>query len=70
MLQGQHELQLVQDIRATYPDLPILVVSGHAIADTLGTLVSSSRTDFLEKPFSSEELRRRVCGLLSGSVIG
>ena len=51
-------------IRAEYPALPILVVSGYAHTESIQRLESDPHTGFLRKPYRKDGLARAVASLL------
>ncbi len=53
-------LELLQELKARDPDLPILMISGHGTLDTAVAAISRGATDFIEKPFDSAQLLRLV----------
>lgn len=56
-LQGNTGIDLAQAMRYHQPGLPIVLMSGYAMADALALLVESGPTRFLPKPFQLSELR-------------
>jgi len=55
--------------RATYADLPVLVVTGHAISEELEAIAGPG-VQVLRKPFTIEALLRAVAGLLPREING
>ena len=51
-----HGTVVAEMLRRDKPDLPIIVVSGHAKCDSLDPLLASPNTAFLHKPYSLDEL--------------
>jgi DNA-binding NarL/FixJ family response regulator len=51
---------LVETLRDRQPDLRVLYISGYTDDEVLRRGISGSDTGFLRKPFSSEDLVRRV----------
>ncbi|MFK7792034.1 MAG: sigma-54-dependent transcriptional regulator [Devosiaceae bacterium] len=49
-------MQLLEVIRAAYPDLPVVMISGHGTIDTAVTAIKQGAFDFIEKPFKSDRL--------------
>ena len=70
-LQGSHldGLEILNILRERYPNLPVVIISGHGNIDTAVTAIRSGAYDYIEKPFKSDKLlvtvaramRRRVC---------
>jgi len=58
LLPGMSGIDVANQLRATWPALPILFVSGHAEPDLLNSAVPGVR--LLRKPFQSEELYAAV----------
>jgi DNA-binding response OmpR family regulator len=52
--------QLVLQLRAKYPQLPIIVASGRGTGDMSASLRSLPLSAILPKPYSIDELRRVV----------
>src|SRR6201991_4204583 len=68
MLPDGDGLDIVPDIAARHPDLPVIVLSAR---NTLATAVRATEQgafDYLPKPFDLEELGRAVSGALAGRV--
>ena len=55
---------LAARVRARHPDLPVLFTSGYPNVANLHEWLQRSRTAFLQKPFTPEELTRKVRDLL------
>ncbi|HUP64146.1 MAG TPA: response regulator [Thermoanaerobaculia bacterium] len=51
-------------LRKTYPELPLLFISGHITRSELGEIASSGKTAFLQKPFGSSSLLESINQLL------
>ena len=66
VMPGQSGVELVQQLRASQPDLPVLLLSGYS-PDSLGELLTTARTGFLAKPFATRALGEAVHELLAGS---
>ncbi len=49
-------LQVLDQIRRTSDDLPVLVISGHGTIETAVTAIKKGAYDFLEKPFNADRL--------------
>ncbi|MFM9975317.1 MAG: sigma-54-dependent transcriptional regulator [Beijerinckiaceae bacterium] len=49
-------LQLLEAIRATHPDLPIVMISGHGNIETAVSAIQKGAYDFIEKPFKADRL--------------
>jgi two-component system nitrogen regulation response regulator NtrX len=57
-LEGSKEdgLQILARIKKDYPDVPVLMISGHGTVKMAVTAIKQGAFDFLEKPFESERL--------------
>jgi AraC-like DNA-binding protein len=62
-LRGADGAALIPEIRRASP-APILLMTGHATHDNLVRGIRARPDDFLEKPFSLEELRRQMTAIL------
>ncbi len=49
-------LEVLDEIKAQDPTLPVLVISGHGNLDTAVSAISRGATDFIEKPFEAARL--------------
>ncbi|MEQ1833452.1 MAG: ATP-binding protein [Candidatus Eisenbacteria bacterium] len=66
VLPGAPATAIIERFRVTRPGLPILVCSGNLGTPQLQALVQDERLPFLPKPFTPEELARKVDELLVG----
>jgi two-component system nitrogen regulation response regulator NtrX len=53
---GMGGLDVLKAIRETYPDIPVLMISGHASIDMAVRAVKSGAWDFIEKPLSIDRI--------------
>lgn len=53
-------LELLDEIKARDPDLPVIIFSGHGNIDTAVSAISRGAMDFIEKPFEAERLIHMV----------
>jgi DNA-binding NtrC family response regulator len=60
---GRRLEDVMDELRATQPRLPVLLITGYAGPDTESE-VERLRIDLLEKPFEPEELLQRVSELI------
>jgi DNA-binding response OmpR family regulator len=60
MLPGRSGTEVVADIRATKPALPIIVLTARGEVDSKVSLLDLGANDYVTKPFSFEELVARV----------
>ena len=53
-------LELLEWSKSIYPDLPILMISGHGTIETAVQAIRNGAYDFIEKPFKEERLLMMV----------
>ena len=53
-------LELLEWAKSIYPDLPILMISGHGTIETAVQAIRNGAYDFIEKPFKEERLLMMV----------
>ena len=70
MMPGIGGAELAKRLRADYPALPILYMSGYASADLEGGSGEDLKGSLIEKPFTREELIRRVAAVFSVKATG
>ncbi len=56
VMPGTDGLQLLRQIHAKYPDVVVIMVSGHATVQNAVTATKDGAFDFIEKPISKEKL--------------
>jgi two-component system, NtrC family, nitrogen regulation response regulator NtrX len=49
-------LEVLSVIKKTYPELPVVVISGHGNVETAVTAIKRGAYDYIEKPFKSDRL--------------
>ncbi len=49
-------LALLDEIKARYPDLPVVMISGHGNIETAVSAIRRGAYDFIEKPFKADRL--------------
>jgi two-component system nitrogen regulation response regulator NtrX len=49
-------LEVLDRIKVTWPDLPVIVISGHGTIETAVKAIKKGAYDFLEKPFNADRL--------------
>lgn len=64
MMPGRDGFDVVADIRARRPEVPILVITGYATTAMAARALDCGATAFLAKPFDDEELLEHVRRLL------
>jgi two-component system nitrogen regulation response regulator NtrX len=55
-LPGLDGLEVLERITAKYPDLPVIMISGHGTVETAVTAIKKGAFDFIEKPLSLEKV--------------
>jgi DNA-binding NtrC family response regulator len=63
-------LELLAKIRAIDPDCPVVLLTGHGSVDLAVDALKQGISDFIEKPFKLERLRRTVGLLLEKQRLG
>lgn len=53
-------MQILQHIRHEYPDMPVIMISGHGNIDTAVSAIKMGAYDFIEKPFKADRLILQV----------
>ena len=59
-------LELQSILRKHKVDIPVIIITGHADVPTAVKAMKAGASDFIEKPFDSEELLERIHKCLSG----
>ncbi len=49
-------LQVLEAVKITHPDLPVVMISGHGNIETAVTAIQNGAYDFIEKPFKADRL--------------
>jgi two-component system nitrogen regulation response regulator NtrX len=49
-------LEVLEKVRGNYPDLPVIMISGHADIETAVDAIKKGAYDFIEKPFKADRL--------------
>ncbi len=49
-------LQILEEVRRRFPDLPVLMISGHGNIEMAVNAIKNGAYDFIEKPFKSDRL--------------
>ncbi|MGH7656869.1 MAG: response regulator, partial [Gemmatimonadales bacterium] len=68
VMPGQSGRSLAQELHTRRPDLKILYISGHTDDAVVAHGVHESSAAFLQKPFSPEDLARKVRSVLDSRV--
>lgn len=70
-LQGSEQdgLQILERVKAQYPFLPVLMISGHGTIETAVQAIKQGAYDFIEKPFKSDRLLLMIDRALEASAL-
>jgi two-component system nitrogen regulation response regulator NtrX len=49
-------IQILEQVKREYPDLPVLMISGHGTIETAVSSIKKGAYDFIEKPFKADRL--------------
>ena len=60
VMPGMDGVQLLKEAKAVKADIPFLMISGYPSRSTAVDLMNHGASDYLPKPFTPEELARRV----------
>ena len=64
---GRDGVDILEEVRRTRPDLPVVMMSGHATIETAVRATQLGAYDFIEKPLSVEKLLLTIQHALDGS---
>ncbi|MEX1147847.1 MAG: sigma-54 dependent transcriptional regulator [Sphingomonadales bacterium] len=53
-------IELLEPIKEKYPDLPVIIISGHGTIETAVAAIKKGAYDFIGKPFEADQLLRLV----------
>ena len=59
-MDGNHQLELVREIRERFADLPVIIVTGHPSVATAIQALRLSAVDYIPKPVNFVELLERI----------
>jgi two-component system, NtrC family, response regulator AtoC len=59
-------VEVLKAIRTDHPELPVLMLTGHASMNTARECISMGATDYLCKPFPMDELLEKIQESLDG----
>lgn len=62
-------LEVLSVIKRTYPELPVVIISGHGNIETAVTAIRRGAYDYIEKPFKSDRLNLVVLRALEASQL-
>ena len=60
-------LELLEWVKGVYPELPVLMISGHGTVETAVQAIRNGAYDFIEKPFKEDRLFLMVQRALEAS---
>jgi DNA-binding NtrC family response regulator len=69
-LPGMSGLEALGQVREEYPNLPVIVISGHATVDDAVTAIRLGATDFFEKPLNRERVLVSVQNCIRTARLG
>jgi DNA-binding NtrC family response regulator len=58
-------IEYLQRIREDYPDLPVILMTGYATADSAISALRNRACDYLQKPVSLQELQGCIDRIIS-----
>ncbi len=62
-------LEVLSIVRRTYPELPVVIISGHGNIETAVTAIKRGAYDYIEKPFKADRLLLVVMRALEASQL-
>jgi len=62
-------LELLQSVRASQPDLPVILITGYAAIDNAVEVMRSGAADYLAKPFANDEIVEKVRRALDNRAV-
>ena len=69
VMPGMDGIQLLKEAKAVKADIPFLMISGYPSRSTALDIMKYGASDYLAKPFTPEELTRRVIRTLKLKVL-
>jgi two-component system C4-dicarboxylate transport response regulator DctD len=57
-------VDLTVEIKKNYPDVPVIVITGHAAIDCAVEVLKSGASDFIVKPFGAEAIQESTTAAL------
>ena len=67
-LPGTDGMAILSTLRETHPDLPVIMMSGHAGIDAAVNAIKKGAVDFMEKPLQLEILLDKIAVVLSNKL--
>jgi putative two-component system response regulator len=59
-MQGIKGIQLMQQVKSKYPDIPFIIMTGYAPEYSYEDIINAGASDFIAKPFSMGELNAKI----------
>ena len=59
-------LELLQQVRAVYPDMPFIMVTGNADSDSVKAAGELDVSAYIRKPYSPQQFEKKVMAVLDG----
>src|SRR5512136_1996807 len=53
-------MQLLERVRADYPDIPVILITAHGTVDSAVAALKAGAFDYITKPFEQEELKKVI----------
>jgi DNA-binding NtrC family response regulator len=66
---GMSGLEVLQSIRTCQPELPVVLITGYAAIDNAVEAMKNGATDYLSKPFTSEEIVCKIKDAIESRVM-
>jgi DNA-binding NtrC family response regulator len=57
---GRDGLSLMREVKAGWPEIPVIVMSGYATTDTISEVSKADAATFIAKPFTPDELLEAI----------
>ncbi len=57
---GRDGLSLMREVKARWPEIPVIVMSGYATTDTVREVSKTDAATFIAKPFTPDELLEAI----------
>ena len=64
-LPGRDGMSVLEELRDTHPELPVLMMSGHTGIESAVSAIKLGARDFLEKPLHLEVILNKIASILS-----
>jgi len=61
---NRNGMSLLREVKAKYPDVPVIVMSGYATKDMVEQVSRAEAAMFIEKPFTPDELMEAVARVI------